>query len=177
MQTVNVLIVGLGGQGVVKASQALAEALVLKGFDVKQSEVHGMSQRGGSVTTEVRFGSEVRSPLAGEQEADFVVALDEREGRRSMPRLRPGSGRLVDAPAALMARLDDPRNRNMAVLGRLSRLMDVEESYWRQAIERVMPAKTLKSNLAAFEAGRAFDQEAEAGGGRNNAAAGHGRHS
>ena len=61
--TTNILIVGVGGQGVLKASQVLADALVRRGYDVKQSEVHGMSQRGGSVTSEVRYGETVHAPL------------------------------------------------------------------------------------------------------------------
>jgi indolepyruvate ferredoxin oxidoreductase beta subunit len=158
--TVNILIVGVGGQGVVKAGEALSGALVRHGFDVKQSEVHGMSQRGGSVTSEVRFGREVQSPLMPYAEADFVLALDDAEGRRAAPRLRPGTGRLVDVPPDLMARSADPRNRNMLALGRLSRWLALDEETWLQAIRHAMPARSVEENIAAFRAGRAYDAPA-----------------
>lgn len=158
-KTVNIRIVGVGGQGVLRASQVLSAALVARGYDVKQSEVHGMSQRGGSVTSEVRYGNEVHSPLAPAGSADFVVALDDTEGRRATPQLRPGDGRLMGVPAEIRARLADPRSANMAALGRLSRHVDMQTQTWHDAIKRCMPPKTIESNIAAFEAGRCFDDE------------------
>jgi len=153
-ETANVLIVGVGGQGVLKASEVLAAVLVGCGYDVKQSEVHGMSQRGGSVVSEVRYGARVHSPLAPWGEADYVVALNADEGRRAAPRLRPGSGRLVDVPPELERELADPRSRNMAALGRLARHLDVQPESWHDAIRRALPPKTHEANIAAFEAGR-----------------------
>ncbi len=155
--TVNVVIVGVGGQGVLRTSQVLAEVLVGRGCDVKQSEVHGMSQRGGSVVSEVRYGSEVHSPLAPQAAADFVVALDATEARRAALRLRPGSGRLIDLPDQLMAQIPDPRGGNMAALGRLSRYLDAPVEAWHDAIRRHMPPKSIEANIAAFDAGRAYD--------------------
>jgi len=152
--TVNVLLVGVGGQGVLKASQVLADALVGAGYDVKQSEVHGMSQRGGSVLSEVRFGRRVHSPLAPWKEADLIVALDEAEGRRAAARLRPGTGRLVEVPAELAAVLPEARSRNMAALGRLSALMELPLEAWHEAIRRCMPPKSVETNIAAFQMGR-----------------------
>ena len=67
----NVILAGLGGQGVIKASDILADAAVRAGYDVKKAEVHGMSQRGGSVTSDVRFGPRVLSPMIPRGEADF----------------------------------------------------------------------------------------------------------
>jgi indolepyruvate ferredoxin oxidoreductase, beta subunit len=74
-RVVNIVIAGLGGQGVLKASDIIAEAALHAGFDVKKSEVHGMSQRGGSVTSDVRFGVEVFSPMVPPGEADFLLVL------------------------------------------------------------------------------------------------------
>jgi indolepyruvate ferredoxin oxidoreductase beta subunit len=155
--TTNILIVGVGGQGVLRTSQVLAEVLVGRGHDVKQSEVHGMSQRGGSVVSEVRYGTEVHSPLAPRVAADFILALDPTEARRATPRLRPGSGRLIDVPDDLMARIPDPRGRNMAALGRLSRCLDDDPDDWHRAIRHRMPPKSIDANIAAFDAGRAHD--------------------
>ena len=74
-KTVNVVIAGLGGQGVITASDILSEAAFRSGFEVKKSEIHGMSQRGGSVTSDVRFGPQVLSPMISPGEADFLVVL------------------------------------------------------------------------------------------------------
>ena len=74
-KTVNVVIAGLGGQGVIKASDILSEAAFRSGYEVKKREIHGMSQRGGSVTSDVRFGPQVLSPMVPPGEADYLVVL------------------------------------------------------------------------------------------------------
>jgi indolepyruvate ferredoxin oxidoreductase beta subunit len=157
--TKNILIVGIGGQGVLKTSQVLADVLVKAGFDVKQSEVHGMSQRGGSVVSEVRFGDDVHSPLMPHEGADFVVALNSDEARRTVTRLRE-DGHLLDVPPPLAEQLENPRSRNMAALGRLSRHIQLPPESWHESIERFLPEGTIEMNVAAFEAGRAFEAEA-----------------
>ena len=80
--TKNIMIVGVGGQGSLLASKLLGRLLLTKGYDVKVSEVHGMSQRGGSVVTYVRFGDEVYSPVIDEGEADFIVSFELLEAAR-----------------------------------------------------------------------------------------------
>lgn len=80
--TKSILFVGVGGQGIILASKILTEGLVKFGYDVKMSEVHGMAQRGGSVTTQVRFGEKVYSPLIGAQEADVIVGFEKLETAR-----------------------------------------------------------------------------------------------
>ncbi len=80
--TTNILIVGVGGQGVILASELLSEAAMQAGFDVKKSEVHGMSQRGGVVSSHVRFGPKVFSPLIPAGTADVVLAFEAAEGLR-----------------------------------------------------------------------------------------------
>lgn len=82
MKTTNIMIVGVGGQGSLLASKLLGRLLVDEGYDVKVSEVHGMSQRGGSVVTYVRYGEKVTSPIIDEGEADFIVSFEKLEGAR-----------------------------------------------------------------------------------------------
>lgn len=82
MKTKNVMIVGVGGQGTLLASKLLGKLLVDEGYDVKVSEVHGMSQRGGSVVTYVRFGDRVYSPIITEGEADYIVSFEKIEAAR-----------------------------------------------------------------------------------------------
>ena len=82
MSTKNIMIVGVGGQGSLLASKLLGYLLLQEGYDVKVSEVHGMSQRGGSVVTYVRFGEKVYSPIIDRGEADFIVSFEELEAAR-----------------------------------------------------------------------------------------------
>lgn len=94
-RTVNVLIVGVGGQGVIMVSKVLATLCQRQGYQVKQSEVHGMAKRGGSVFSHVRFGETVYSPTIPMGEADVLVALEWAEGLRWLPYLKPETGILV----------------------------------------------------------------------------------
>ena len=88
MNTISVMIVGVGGQGTLLASKVLGQALVSLDYDVKVSEVHGMSQRGGSVVTYVRYGSEVHSPIVDLGEADYMLAFEPLEAARYLPWLK-----------------------------------------------------------------------------------------
>jgi indolepyruvate ferredoxin oxidoreductase beta subunit len=88
--TTNVLLTGVGGQGVVLASFVLSRTAMAEGYDVKQSEVHGMSQRGGSVTSHFRFGDKVWSPLVSPGTADILMAFEALEGLRYVNWLKPG---------------------------------------------------------------------------------------
>ena len=90
----NIMIVGVGGQGSLLASKLLGHLLLNKGFDVKVSEVHGMSQRGGSVVTYVRFGEKVYSPIIDQGEADLIVSFELLEAARWLPYLKEG-GQIV----------------------------------------------------------------------------------
>jgi indolepyruvate ferredoxin oxidoreductase beta subunit len=95
MRDIDFLVTGVGGQGALLASNVLAEVGVRAGCDVKKAEVHGMSQRGGSVTSHVRWGVEVRSPVVGRGEVDYLVALEKLEALRYITMLRPGGTALV----------------------------------------------------------------------------------
>jgi indolepyruvate ferredoxin oxidoreductase, beta subunit len=106
----SVLLVGVGGQGVVLASAIVADAALRAGYDVKQSEVHGMSQRGGMVSSHLRYGRAVASPLIEPRHADAVVATEWNEGLRALGQLRPGAPlilnlRRVVPPSACRDRL------------------------------------------------------------------------
>ncbi len=105
----NILLAGVGGQGTLLASELLSEALLLAGYDVKKSEIHGMSQRGGSVTSHVRFGRKVLSPLIHAGQADILFGFELLETYRYLPMLRPGgavfvnSQRILPSPVAVGA--------------------------------------------------------------------------
>ena len=88
METKSIMIVGVGGQGTLLASRILGATLISNGFDVKVSEVHGMSQRGGSVVTYVKYGSKVNSPIVNEGEADLILAFEQLEAARWLQYLK-----------------------------------------------------------------------------------------
>ena len=88
---------GVGGQGTLLASRILGNLLTNEGYDVKVSEVHGMSQRGGSVTTYVRYGEKVYSPIIGQGESDIILAFELLEAYRALPYLKKGGRMLVNA--------------------------------------------------------------------------------
>jgi len=94
--TVNVLFAGVGGQGIVLASSLLAGICLQAGYDVKQSEVHGMAQRGGSVSSHVRFGKTVHSPTIAAGEADYLLAFEILEGMRSCDQLAADGVALIN---------------------------------------------------------------------------------
>ncbi len=92
----NIMIVGVGGQGTLLASRILGNLLVKKGYDVKVSEVHGMSQRGGSVVTYVKYGDKVYSPVIDKGEADVILAFERLEALRALPYLKKGGKMIVN---------------------------------------------------------------------------------
>ncbi len=149
----NVVIGGLGGQGVLKASDILSEAALRAGFDVKKSELHGMSQRGGSVSSDVRFGERVLSPMVPPGEADFLLVLAEDQVENNRPRLREG-GVLVVPGAIDPAQLPNRRSVNVALLGVLSRHLNIDVAAWQEAIRRHLKPELYEINCQAFEFGR-----------------------
>lgn len=96
MDTKSIMIVGVGGQGTLLASKLLGYVLLNQGYDVKVSEVHGMSQRGGSVVTYVRFGEKVYSPVIDKGEADIILAFEKLEAARWLTYLKPGGQIIVN---------------------------------------------------------------------------------
>jgi indolepyruvate ferredoxin oxidoreductase beta subunit len=158
--TINVIIAGLGGQGVIKASDILSEAAFRSGFEVKKSEIHGMSQRGGSVTSDVRFGSQVLSPMVPPGEADYLVVLAPDQVEVNRGQLRT-AGVLIAPDMIDPAILTNRKSFNVALLGALSRHLDISESHWREAIHACLPEKLHAANEQAFAAGRTARAAAE----------------
>lgn len=153
-EVTNVIIAGLGGQGVIKASDILAEVALRAGLDVKKAEVHGMSQRGGSVSTDVRFGEEVLSPMVPPGEADFLVVLAPSEVEVNRPSLKPG-GVLLAPDLVPEGALANRRSLNVALLGALSAHLDLPEALFLEAVRAALPERLHAVNEAAFAAGRA----------------------
>ena len=100
METKSIMIVGVGGQGTLLASRILGNVFLAEGFDVKVSEVHGMSQRGGSVVTYVKYGEKVYSPVVELGEADVIISFEQLECARWLPYLKKG-GKLVTSDQTL----------------------------------------------------------------------------
>ena len=187
----NILLAGVGGQGILLASEVLAEAFMLAGFDVKKSEIHGMSQRGGSVVSHVRFGKKVFSPVVPEGTGDILFGFELLETYRSLPLLKPGATVIANDfrilppsvllgnaayPESLAQKIQDRfsdfllvdgqglgkqagdlRAANTALLGAVSRKLDISEAIWLQAIEKCAPKKALEINRKAFVLGRALN--------------------
>jgi indolepyruvate ferredoxin oxidoreductase, beta subunit len=184
----NILLVGVGGQGILLASEILSETFMLAGFDVKKSEIHGMSQRGGSVVSHVRYGREVFSPIVPEGEGDILFGFELLETCRYLSLLKKGatviandlcipppsvlSGKeaypegltkkigslfpdflLVDG-LKLATEAGNPRAANTALLGAVSRRLDIPEEFWMEAMAKMVPPKAIEVNRKAFLAGR-----------------------
>jgi indolepyruvate ferredoxin oxidoreductase beta subunit len=150
---VNVVVAGLGGQGVIKASDILADTAFRAGLDVKKAEVHGMSQRGGSVTSDVRFGKLVLSPMVSPGEADFLLVLAPSEVEVTRPLLRKG-GVLIPPDFVDEKSLPNRKSLNVALLGALSRHLELPEALWAEAVHAALPAQLHAVNDKAFQLGR-----------------------
>jgi indolepyruvate ferredoxin oxidoreductase beta subunit len=149
----NVVFAGLGGQGVVSASDILAEAAFRAGYDVKKSELHGMSQRGGSVSSDVRFGERVWSPMIPDGEADYLVVLTADQVEPHRHRLKRG-GRLILPANVNEASLSSRRSLNVALLGLLGTFLPIPAEEWQAALRTRLPERLLEANLEAFQTGR-----------------------
>ncbi len=150
----NIVIAGLGGEGVLKASDIVAEVAFQAGLDVKKSEIHGMSQRGGSVTSDVRFGEKVYSPMVPPGEADYLLVLSPDQVDPNRWRLREG-GRLITPSAVAVSNLRDKRSLNVALIGCLSVWLPFPEEAWTEALRRNLAEKLHAANLHALAVGRA----------------------
>ncbi len=189
-QITNILLVGFGGQGILLASEILAETCMLAGFDVKKNDVHGMSQRGGSVVSHVRYGNQVFSPIVPEGEGDVLFGFELMETCRALPLLKPGGAVIANdlqiAPPSILigqetypqglaerikaqcpdfllvdgqllaTQAGNVRTANTVLLGAVSKRMKIDEQYWLQALEKMVPSKAVEVNLRAFQLGRAL---------------------
>lgn len=180
MDTVNIVLCGLGGQGILFMTKVLAQAGLDKGYKVIGAETHGMAQRGGSVVSHLRFG-EVESSLVKTDSALFLLALEENEGYRNLPFVSRGGrmyvntetrddfpiGRVRDylekkgilcrgLPATRIAQeLGAPLSSNLALLGFFAAMEGdpIRAGEMRSTLERISPGKFQEANLRIFDAG------------------------
>ncbi len=180
----NVLMVGVGGQGIITASDILSLAALYAGHDAKKSEIHGMSQRGGSVFAHVRFGPRVYSPIIPEGEADVLLSLElmetlrwlsyaNRDTQLVVSRLQMLPANVESYPAGveeeirrlspqtffvdpkeLAQKIGDAKYGNVALLGLLSARVGFPDDAWQRAIRENVPRGTDEANWKAFGIGK-----------------------
>ena len=149
---------GIGGQGILKASEICAWAAMFAGYHVKKSEVHGMSQRGGSVESHVRFGKRVFSPLVPAGGADFLVCFHQEEHPRLLGFLKQDGVDLAGYLEKTEKAVENPRGLNTCLVGVLSAKLPIKEEYWMKAIEVVFKGKGVEENKKVFLDGRKIGQ-------------------
>jgi indolepyruvate ferredoxin oxidoreductase beta subunit len=180
-----VLMAGLGGQGVVTAGDLLIAAALYDGYEVKKSEIHGLSRRFGSVSCQVRLGSPLHSPLRGHGGIDILLALEGYEALKQLPYLKPEGVGLVNEfwlrPAAVQTGTDSPPSRedprlqwfpgtaqaqdleaprslNYYMLGVVAEWLPLSQPSWDQALAEGQRAKPVPTNRHLFDLGRAAAQ-------------------
>jgi indolepyruvate ferredoxin oxidoreductase beta subunit len=153
-KTTSILFCGIGGQGILKAADVAGWAALFSGYHTKTAEVHGMSQRGGSVESYVRFGRQVFSPLIPKHAVDFLVPLNEEEQKRFTDTLGPQSIDLLPYLIAGRKKIDNVYFLNTYMLGVLSAYLDIPEENWLKALQKNIPAKALADNITMFQLGR-----------------------
>jgi indolepyruvate ferredoxin oxidoreductase, beta subunit len=184
MKNFNILIVGVGGQGIILGSDIITKAALFSGFDAKKSEIHGMSQRGGSVFSHIRFGEVVYSPVIPEGELDILLSFEEMETLRWLSYTNPDTkiiftenqilpAETTEYPQGIKEKLSKsfknmdtinqdefikkigkPKYLNVAVLGFVSNYINLKEDAWKKAIEEEVPAGTFSENWEAFLIGK-----------------------
>ena len=150
---INVKFAGLGGQGVIRASDILSEAAFRFGADIKKSELHGMSQRGGSVSSDVRFGPQVWSPMIPAGEADYLVVVSPDQVDNNLPSLKT-DGVLILPEMIDESKLKDKKALNVALLGILSVHLPIPDEIWLATIRESFPESFYAANEQAFRLGR-----------------------
>jgi indolepyruvate ferredoxin oxidoreductase beta subunit len=152
-KTTNILLCGVGGQGVILASTIISHAGLKEGFDVKKSEVHGMSQRGGAVVSHIRIGEKVYSPLIPTGEADYLISLNPMETRRNKHFIKD-NGKILECSEELISSLESIRSQNICLVGILSKYLDINDKTWKSVINEKIKPKLVELNLKAYELGR-----------------------
>ena len=158
-QATTVLMCGIGGQGTITAASLLASTVTEYGLQVKMSEIHGMSQRGGAVTTIVRFGEEVHSMVCDEGQADCILSFETTEALRNVSFLKKGGALLVNQESikpqiVLTARkAGTTKCANVVLLGALASTLPFEVEVWERVIASKVPPKTVDINLQALHLG------------------------
>ena len=152
-EVVNVKFAGLGGQGILTCTDILGRVVFDMGSDVKKAEVHGMSQRGGAITSDLRYGEKVLSPMIPIGEADYLIVLGEDQIDINKHHLQDGG--IVVKPSDFDAgKLENKRTLNVALLGALSNHMDFSVDQWMSAIGQQFPERLVAVNEKAFLLGR-----------------------
>lgn len=149
----NVVVAGLGGQGVLKGTDILADVALRASYDVKKSEIKGMSQRGGSVTGDVRFGQQVFSPMVPTGEADYLLVLEPTQVDPNRHMLK-SSGVLITPDAVDPDKLPNKRTLNVALLGALSAHLPMPEDLWLSSLREGFHSAFYEGNKTAFLVGR-----------------------
>ena len=176
----SVILAGVGGQGAILTARILINGVMSKGYDVKMSEIHGMSQRGGSVSTQVHFGDRIYAPVIGKGEADILalryaeflkpdgIAVINDYGMESVVtaaglaeypegcvEAMQGAFRCLVLDASGIARgLGSPKCSNVVLFGAMTKALGLDDIDWERVIRETVPAKSLELNLAAYRAGR-----------------------
>lgn len=182
----SILIVGVGGQGTILMSKILSEGLIRQGYDVKMCEIHGMAQRGGSVTTQVKYGDKVYSTCINNNEADVLVAFEKVEAARYLSNLKEGGSLIVNdleiyslpvltgaavypeniekalaekVPLTLInanqiaRELGNEKAQNMVLLGKLVKVLELENANWEEIICEFLPEKLHEISINAYKSG------------------------
>ena len=149
----NVVVAGLGGQGVLKVTDILSEAVFRCGYDVKKSEVHGMSQRGGSVSSEVRYGECVASPMVPAGEADVLAVLDITQVEVAKGVLK-ADGVLITPEDLPLDKLQNPKALNTMMLGAISNHIEIPVETLLESLKANLPEKLHEMNVEMFNLGR-----------------------
>jgi len=153
METMNIRFAGLGGTGVIKASDVFADVVFRLGYEVKKAEVHGMSQRGGSISSDVRYGSTVNSPMIPDGACDILIVMEETQ----IPVVKDGlkaQGKILVPKDIDASKLPSAKSLNVAMLGKLSTLLDIPEALWQKALQANFAEKLHAANAQAFQLGR-----------------------
>ncbi len=145
----NVLFVGIGGQGIIRASDMLTQAAFRQGLDVKKSELHGMSQRGGSVSSDVRFGEHVASPMIPEGGADYLVAVSEDQIAVCAPFTNENT--VIIRESDVPEEYRGSRMMNIAMLGVLNKYLQFPCELWMDLIRENFGGQVAEDNITAFQ--------------------------
>ena len=149
----NIRVAGLGGMGVLKATLIIGELFFELGYDVKKAEVHGMSQRGGSISSDVRFGKKVVSPMIPEKCVNYLLSLEPEWS--DVHKVSLAENAVVISPADFdVSKLKSQKAVNVAALGVLSNYLDIPAEKWLEVLKKFFPEKLHKANEEAFLLGR-----------------------
>jgi indolepyruvate ferredoxin oxidoreductase, beta subunit len=146
MKVKNILITGLGGQGIILCSKMICDILFHKGYDVKKSEIHGMSQRGGSVVSQIRFGEKVYSPLIPENKIDYLIVLEKTEGIQYLSMLSD-EGIVIELSDDEFTSLTNKKTLNVATASKFLKLLKISDKTVEESIKKFVKEKFVPMNM------------------------------